>query len=116
VPLYRYACPECKDEKVVMLKASETDWKHPECYCRFAAGLPPLQTEMVRMMGTPNLRAVETGDEYHGLKAVQGIKDMTTERARDHWRRHELPRIVEKDGKEKAVEQGLIDQEGNPKV
>ena len=116
MPLYRYACPECKVEKVVMLKASEADWNHPLCACRLAAGVRPLQTEMVRQVGTPSVRAVETGDEYHGLKSVQGVRDMVTERSRDHWRKHELPRIIEKEGKEKAVEQGLIDQEGNVKI
>jgi putative FmdB family regulatory protein len=106
MPIYRYACPADQSTKSLMRKVSEAD-ESVKCQCG---------AEMARQIGEPHARAVETGDEYHGLKMVQGVREMATERAREHWRKHELPRIVEREGKEFAVRQGFIDEEGNVKI
>jgi hypothetical protein len=111
-PLYRYKCPQCEKEVSLIRRASMADEAGRETFCSH----DEKPVRMLRSMGTPNVRSVVTGDEYHGLKMVQGVREMVSERATSHFKKHELPRKIEAEGKEEVVKQGLIDAEGNSKV
>jgi len=58
---------------------------------------------------------MEATDEYRGKSNPQGLKKQLLERSTEHFKKHELPRIIEKEGKEVAIRQGWLDIEGRPK-
>ena len=65
-------------------------------------------------LGAPAALAKETSDEYRGKSVDQDIKSKLKDRASEHFRKHELPRMIDKHGKEYAQQQGFLDAEGNP--
>jgi hypothetical protein len=116
MPIYTYVCPAGHYNKKLRpvtnaddeVLCEAPDWnKSPPSACNLPS---------TRQPATPQARAVETSDEYHGMKNVQGIKKMVGDRASEHWRKHELPRLIQEHGKEHAVKEGWIDVDGKPKV
>lgn len=82
----------------------------PECHQGHS------KEKMQRQISTPSVRAMETSDEYRGKKNVQDINKMSEDRAKDHWRKHELPRFIEQNGLEAAVKNGWANPDGTPKI
>jgi hypothetical protein len=71
---------------------------------------------MARQISAPSLRSMETADEYRDKKTVQDVGQMSHDRAREHWRKHELPRFIEKNGIEEAIKNGWVNPDGTPKI
>ncbi len=76
----------------------------------------PLPMQMERQLSAPSVRSLETADEYHGIKNVQDNSKMVDERAKDHWRKHELPRFIQENGVEAAIKNGWVNPDGTPKT
>lgn len=70
---------------------------------------------MAPMLGRPEALGKETSDEYRGKSIDLDLKQKLGERAERHFREHDLPRIIEREGKEFAIRQGFLDPEGNSK-
>lgn len=109
MPIYRYVCPKCSKESKLFKPAASAD-SLPGCQ----NGHP--LTEMKRQLSAPSVRSMETSDEYRNKKNVQDIDKMSEDRARDHWRKHELPRFIEQNGLEAAVKNGWANPDGTPKL
>ena len=105
MPIYRFRCENCKRDEKKLLTSSEADEFSGAC---FVCGEP-----LVRILGVPSTQSKETVDEYRGKSVDSDIKDKISDRAHDHWVKHDLPRIIATEGKEYAVRQGFIDIEGN---
>lgn len=109
MPIYRYVCNECNREIKLFRPASSAD-SLPQCQEGHSS------TEMARQLAAPSVRSMETSDEYRNKKNVQDINKMSEDRARDHWRKHELPRFIEQNGLETAVKNGWANPDGTPKL
>lgn len=105
MPIYRYHCVAChSDKKVTLLKAGTEKVFCDEC-----------GNDMARVLSPPMARSMETADEYRDKKIVEGVDKMVDERANEHFRKHELPRMIAENGEDWARERGLIDEDGRPK-
>lgn len=109
MPIYRYLCPSCSAERKMFKPSSAAD-ELPECSDGHTS------VKMPRQISAPSLRAMETADEYRDKKTVQDVGKMSQERARDHWRKHELPRFIEQNGLEAAIKNGWANPDGTPKI
>ncbi len=76
---------------------------------------PSCGSELQLRLGKPSALAKETTDEYRGKSLDQGLNEKLLERSKAHFRQHDLPRLIEKHGREFAIRQGWIDDEGKPK-
>lgn len=86
----------------------------PEGRDKYKGPCPKCQSDMIPVMGTPTSKAVTAGDEYRGVKHDLDIKDQIKERSAEHFKKHELPRIIEEQGKEFAIRQGFINPSDDP--
>lgn len=76
---------------------------------------PSCGSQISFALSKPNAIAKETSDEYRGKSVEMGIQDKLLKRSEDHFQKHDLPRLIEKHGKEYAVRQGWIDPDKDPK-
>jgi hypothetical protein len=72
-------------------------------------------SEMAMRIGTPAVRSMETRDDYRGKSIVEGVEKMVDDRASEHFKKHELPRLIAEKGERWARDQNLIDEDGRPK-
>lgn len=114
MPIYVYKCQVCGHVEKLFRPAAQADKNLPICQHGEAGN--PASTYMERQLSTPSVRSVETADEYHGIKSIQDAGKMVEERAKDHWRKHELPRFIQENGIEKAIENGWVNPDGTPKT
>lgn len=107
MPFYCFACTDCgQQQKLLMSKAKADAFNEcPSCG----------SSNIKQRLGRPEGRSVETADEYRNTKLVSGVSQMVDERAQDHFRTHDLPRIIAEQGLEFAQRQGFVDQDGRPK-
>jgi putative FmdB family regulatory protein len=107
MPFYRFKCSACSFEKeklMTLVKAKSHEEVCPECGSRVSLSI-----------GKPNAIAKETSDEYRGKSIEMGISDKVLQRSKDHFQKHDLPRIIEEHGKEFVVRQGFVDPDKDPK-
>lgn len=57
----------------------------------------------------------ETADEYRNKSVSTDIKQKVEERSKEHFVKHDLPRIIAQEGLEFAKRQGFVDEDGFPK-
>jgi hypothetical protein len=107
MPIYRFICEQCGAEYKRLMRASQMEAYSGAC---IICGAPVVLT-----VGKPEGRAVETADEYKNKKKVQDAEKLVLERAQEHHRKHELPRIIADRGIDYARENGLVDEDGRPK-
>lgn len=105
MPIYRFRCNNCNRDEKKLMTPDEADGFSGAC---FVCGEP-----LVRVLGVPSTSAKEIVNEYHGKSIDAEIDSKISERAHQHWVKHDLPRIIATEGKEYAVRQGFIDSEGN---
>lgn len=106
MPFFKFECPGCHTElrKLTTIKSiKENPVMCPEC-----------DAVMEARLGAPAALAKETSDEYRGKSVDQNIKENLKARSSEHFRKHELPRMIDKHGKEYATKEGFLDAEGNP--
>jgi hypothetical protein len=115
MPIYTYVCPSGHYEKKLRPVSNSDDEVICDAPDWSKSPSEPCGKGMTRQAALPSGRAVETHDDYHGIKAVQGVKKMVGDRATEHWKKHELPRLIEEHGKEHAVKEGWVDVDGKPK-
>lgn len=109
MPIYLYLCPECGSQVKLFKSISSAD-DLPDCSDGH------ILTKMNRQISIPSVRAMETSDEYRNKKNVQDINKMSNDRARDHWKKHELPRFIEQNGMDAAIKNGWVNPDGTPKI
>jgi len=107
MPFFTLQCPSCghtikKLTTINEVSKYETDC--PECK----------EGTLLAQLGAPAALGKETSDEYRGKSVDQDIKDKLRVRSKEHFRKNQLPRMIDKHGKEYAQQQGFIDAEGNP--
>jgi len=107
MPFYRFACRQCGFEKK-KLTDYETAKAHKE-------SCPSCGSEVSFAVGRPLAIGKETKDEYRGITAELDVKEKLLERANKHFNEHELDRIVAKEGKEFAIRQGWLNEDGTKK-
>jgi predicted DCC family thiol-disulfide oxidoreductase YuxK len=107
MPFYRFICAEDGVEEKRLLSRSKAD--------SFDGVCPKCQKKLVRALGTPQARSLETADEYRNKKVAEGVSQMIDERAHEHFKKHDLPRIIQEQGIEFAKRQGFVDEDGRPK-
>jgi hypothetical protein len=108
MPFILFLCKFCqiKDSRLLpRVKIQKTKIDCPKC-----------GKHMTRVLGVPNAREIQTADEYRNKKVPANIDQMVEERANQHFREHELPRIIDEKGLGYAQEHGLADQDGKAKV
>lgn len=106
MPFYRYVCESCDFSKKKLIDSSKARTHTEAC--------PECGKALVFRFGAPNAQAMETKDEYRGKSIEMGVSDKILERSSEHFRTHELPRLIEQHGREWAERNGHIDFEGNP--
>ena len=108
MPFYKFICRHCNLEIKKLLRGpKDAEGYSGACHiCGHA---------LYFALGKPDKQAVETVDEDRGKKSIQGIEKMIDERASEHFKKHELPRLIEKEGLETAIQQGWVDETGNIK-
>jgi len=107
MPFYRYYCETCGFEKQKLL--------NPDRVSGYAEDCPSCVKPLAPKLGRPEALGKETADEYRGKSIDLDLKHKLGERAGQHFLEHDLPRIIEREGKEFAIRQGFLDPEGNPK-
>lgn len=102
MPIYRYSCNSCgSSQKVSRIKNLKS-----EVFCGDCGG------EMLRVLSAPVPRSMETRDEYRNKSVVDGVEDMVDKRASEHFKKHELPRMIADNGEAWARERGFVDEDG----
>lgn len=81
---------------------------------KYAATCPTCNSPLVIALGVPFTRSLETLDEYRGKKVPENLDKMLTDRAKEHFQKHDLPRIIEEQGIEFAKRQKWVDADGKP--
>lgn len=108
MPFYPYRCAKCGFEKQKLLSPDKAKSYSEVC--------PSCKEDVLKYgLGTPQALGKETKDEYRNKSVEQDLGEKLLERSNEHFRKHELPRIIEKEGKAFAIEQGFITEEGIPK-
>lgn len=103
MPIFRLKC-DCGKEIRFM---SQKKTNPPNC---MVCG-----KKMFFVMTAPNARAMNTADEYRKKSMLDGTDSMVNDRAKDFFRKHELPRLIAEEGVESARTKGYVDEDGNPK-
>jgi predicted nucleic acid-binding Zn ribbon protein len=107
VPLYKFVCKTCNIEEKVLLKLEEAEKYSGACkICGHA---------LSQVMGLPNADAKITADDYRDKKVSADIEKKLDDRAREHFNKHELPRLIQEKGVEWCKQNGFVDAEGKPK-
>ena len=107
MPFYLFQCRSCGNQSRQLLSASKIKSHVETCN--------KCNSVMEQGFGLPNVQGKETLDEYRGVSANLDIKQKIADRAHEHFVKHELPRLIQKEGKEFAIRQGFIDEDGTPK-
>lgn len=108
MPFYCFICPVCKLEEKRLMSKSQAD--------KFSGACTICGNALQQILGKPETRALETRDEYRNKQVAQDVERQLDDRAKQHYREHELPRIVADKGVEVAQKEGLIDRDGKGKV
>lgn len=103
MPIYRLKC-ECGKEIRFM---SQKKTKAPNC--------KECGKKMVFLMMAPSIRAMNTADEYRNKSVLDGTNGLIDDRAKDFFKKHELPRLIAEEGVESARAKGYVDEDGNAK-
>lgn len=103
-----FYCSNCKASEKKLLKAAQLE--------AFSGGCKVCGAPLQQTLGKPDTRAMETADEYRDKKVAQNVEEMIEERAKDHHRKHELPRIIEEKGIKYAKEHGFVNEDGVSKI
>lgn len=105
MPFFVFVCGRCNADKKVLTTLKEAKSASYSCpVCSNAS--------MELRIGSPSVLAKETTDEYRGKSNIQGLSDKLKDRSHDHFVKHDLPRIIATQGKEYAIRQGFINEEG----
>jgi thymidine kinase len=104
--IHRFTCPNCQKSLKKFLHRDKVDSFSPTCECG---------TSMKRELGLPDALEMETKDEYRNKRVIAGTNEKLDARAREHFERHTLPRIIDEHGREFARRQGWLKDENEPK-
>lgn len=107
MPFYRFACRQCGFEKQKLTSYDEAR-KHVEA-------CPSCGSEVSFAVGKPNAVGRETKDEERGISNDIDHGEKLADRAKKHFQEHDLPRLIEKEGKEFAIRQGWLNEDGTTK-
>lgn len=108
MPFYIFRCASCDIEQKKLMSKEQAD--------KFMGACTVCGTPLQQTMGKPEARALETRDEYRNKQVAQDVEKKIEDRARQHYREHELPRIVAEKGVQEAQKEGLIDADGKATV
>jgi predicted nucleic acid-binding Zn ribbon protein len=102
MPFFLFFCDSCSVELKKLMNSPDS------CLvkCKKCGG------DVRQVIGSPAVDQRETTDEYRGKSNDPEIRRKLNDRAKTHFKEHQLPRIVEEKGKEFALETGLIDHDG----
>lgn len=76
---------------------------------------PTCKAPIAFALGKPSSIGRETKDEDRGISNDLDLKDKLRERSNEHFRTHELSRLIEKEGKDFAIRNGWINEDGTVK-
>ncbi len=103
MPIFRLKC-ECGKEIRFMSHKKTTPPNCQNC-----------GKKMFFVMTPPSIRAMNTADEYRKKSVLDGTNSLVDDRAKDFFKKHELPRLIAEEGIESARAKGHVDEDGNPK-
>ena len=107
MPFYMFICDGCQRvEPPKLMTRKDADGFSGGCICGHALRI---------IMGTPTTQAKETVDEHRDKTVIADVERKLDDRAMQHFREHDLPRIIADHGREFAKQHGLIDEDGSPK-
>ncbi len=107
MPFYRFACRNCGFEKKKL-----TNWETAQSYKETC---PTCSSDVTFAVGNPSAIGKETKDEYRGISSELDVKERLLERSQKHFYEHEIDRIIAKEGKEYAIRQGWLNEDGTKK-
>lgn len=107
MPLYRFHCKTCDLSVLKLLRANSVINTEVDC--------GECGERMIATLGATSVLGKVTIDEYRNKSVDENIEKKLNDRASDRFSKHDLPRIVEKHGKEYAISKGYMDSDGNPK-
>ncbi len=70
---------------------------------------------LTQVVGLPEGQSKDTVDEYRNKSVISDIEKKLDDRARDHFNKHDLPRMIADKGIEWCKQQGFVDQDGKPR-
>jgi predicted nucleic acid-binding Zn ribbon protein len=107
MPIYKFVCKPCKREEKHLLKKEEAD--------KFSGACSMCGQPLTQVIGIPESQSKETVDEYRNKRVVSDIDKKLDERAKEHFNKHDLPRLIDEKGLEWCKKQGFVDQDGKPR-
>lgn len=107
MPIYRYVCHACKIEEKKLLKREDAE--------KFSGACKVCGQPLSLVIGIPEAQAMETADDYRGKSVISDVEKKLDDRAREHFNKHDLPRMVADKGVEWCKKQGFLDADGKPK-
>lgn len=107
MPLYRFHCGSCDLSVLRLLRANSVSNVEVDC--------DGCGEHMIPTLGATSVLGKVTIDEYRNKSVDENIEKKLNDRASERFTKHDLPRIVEKHGKEYAISKGYMDSDGNPK-
>lgn len=108
MPLFRFACKCGQSKRILLPNAKAARELTPPC--------EKCNEKMFATYGTVQSNEYTTGDEERNKKHLVGVQNLLKERSDEHYKKHELPRIIAEHGEEYAKEHNLIDEDGRSKL
>ena len=107
MPLKRYKCPLCGQERETLRKSI------PKCnHNQEEEGEPVPLVEMELMLEAPDTKLLETTDPNTNKKRPVGLNKVLKERARNHARDHEADETIQKNRDNKLTGTQLLNKDG----
>jgi putative FmdB family regulatory protein len=107
MPIFRFQCVACGNEKNFSVAVQQIKTFQAEC--------PVCKQQMQRKLGTPDVLEKEQTDEYRGRSRFANTDKKRKDRTDEHFRKVELPRIIESQGTAFAERMGWLDPNKKPR-
>ena len=108
MPFYTFRCDKCISLKKRLLNLDKAKYHSEPCD---ACSDGVLRYTMPK----PNSVAKETLDEYRGKSVEMDLTKKLEDRSREHFKKSDLPRLIEEHGTEFGIRNGWLNEDGTVK-
>ena len=105
MPIYSYECTSCKSIIKAFRNVKQAD---SAVFCK-TCGRHDKQNRL--LPNNVSGRALENRDEYRNKNVLQDTERLVEDRAKEHWKKHDLPKLIELEGMDAAIKRGWVDPE-----
>ena len=108
MPFYTYRCDKCPTVKKSLTTLEKAKAHYEQC--------PACDSGKLRYsIPKPNSVAKETLDEYRGKSVEMDLTQKLEDRSREHFKKSDLPRLIEEHGTEFGIRNGWLNEDGTTK-